>query len=827
MASFSSGDVLRMHDWLEGSKNYVTKVSIVARWSTKIPNTSYDTDTGLSPIADPEADLNILETGTESEEQEIEDIYNVRLKRSGLSHDLKFRASTLNFVFPDYAQFKQGKSERAIRFYLKVSLVYSVAGIETELILLKTDWYKIKSTKEIYSTSKSSGADIQIEATPWIYEYNEPTMEGNDARAWIEGNQFYWGGSVTGPLGTVGGYDPNWFTVTEGNSTSTRTVYLRDLLDSGVSIVAIGIPSIGVGVGNSDSTELYAFMSNGLRIPTGISSTLTVESWSINGDTVTITYEGGGTASFSCAPASLTGQSGVSYTYHLDGGKWDRNGENTFVGIQSTRYTNTPMSYRVSWNGITRVQKILHDRLVEGSEAPCSYTGPFVFYSASCGTNSNRHSVVKAVSAVLNMGPMRLVGSCDETALSYLSWWGLKEGAAIRPRSYIKDERVLDTPLVEFYELGYRIEHNELDYISYHSVNDFDAIENSDEKVVFDERYKYDVSRYLVTIPTHSYNYYVNIVGEDGKVTQEAVPPTYIDWCWANSIVKMSYSVGGEDIYAKGLIEGQLNFKDVRDYSGLENNILSLSGLIPTSKKEAIRTEQFYANMNWADENNFEYFVSPDWIITKTGNTSVSLSGITLDSQSLGLGYPTPPIEIPISQDNPRNFKGTSLGGTVRTSYSEDTKILTCVAYGPSPGKKILFSVTYDYDYKEAIDGLDTTLFSSIYLSSISESQIVGTEGETIQVDTHGAMDIDNFTGFNEIEFTRGDLLEQYAEKKKGIKFNAEWRPWIRIYSKIRVKAMNSFGVNYWVTAMITSIDANADSMSASYEGIVLEEEAA
>ena len=38
---------------------------------------------------------------------------------------------------------------------------------------------------------------------------------------------------------------------------------------------------------------------------------------------------------------------------------------------------------------------------------------------------------------------------------------------------------------------------------------------------------------------------------------------------------------------------------------------------------------------------------------------------------------------------------------------------------------------------------------------------------------------------------------------------------------------MNSFGVDYWVSVMVTSIDANADSMSASYEGIVLEKEAA
>lgn len=749
MASFDGGDLESMRDWLAGSKDYITKVSIVVRWSTKIPGTSYDTVTGLSPIADPEADLNMLETGQESEEQEIEDIFDVRLKRSGLSHDLKFRASSLNFTWPNYAQFKKGKSERAIRFYLKVSLIDSWGE---ELNLLKTDWYKIKSTEEIYSTSKSSGADVRIEAIPWIYEYNEPTMEGNDARAWFQCNQYGLGVS-----GIIGGYDPEWFSVTEG-STGSRARYLGYLLEEGVSIVAIGVPATGEGY-SSGSTTLYAFLSNGMKISTGIRSEKTVKSWSISEDTVTITFEDDTTANFSCNKPSLDDVSGVYYTYHLDGGKWDRNGQNTF----SSGYTNTPMSYRVSWNGVSRVQKILHDMKVgDLPDSPCSYTGPFVFYNAMVSRPLfSDYELSKAVNAVLNMGPMKLVSSCEETALSYLSWWGLKEGSAIRPKSYIKDERVLDTPLVEFYELGYRIENDELDYISTSSypVNDFDSIENSNEKVVFDEKYKYEVLRYLVSIPTYSYRSVRNQVGNDGTVTQVEVPPTLVDWCWAGCLVKMAYSVGTEVVYARGLIEGQLNFSDVGDFSSLETSQLSLAGVMPIIDGIGISSEQFYGNMNWMNERDFKFYVPQDWVM-----------------------------------------------GIITRS-------------------------TYDYDAH--IPGLGQALFTGAYLSAISKTEVVGTEGDTIQVDTHGAMDgelIDSndFVSGEGIgrSLKRGDLLQKYSEKTKGIKFNAEWRPWIGIYSKIRVKTMNSFGEDSWVAVMVTSIDANADTMSAAYEGIVLEKEA-
>lgn len=823
MASFDGGDLESMRDWLAGSKEYITKVSIVVRWSTKIPGTTYDTTTGLSPIADPEADLNILETGQESEEQEIEDIFDVRLKRSGLSHDLKFRASSLNFTWPNYAQFKQGKSERAIRFYLKVSLIDSWGE---ELNLLKTDWYKIKDTEEIYSTSKSSGADVRIESIPWIYEYNEPTMEGNDARAWFQCNQY-----GLGVFGIIGGYDPEWFSATEG-STGSRARYLGYLLEDGVSIVAIGVPATGEGY-SSGSTTLYAFLSNGMKISTGIRSKKTVKSWSIIEDMVIITFEDDTTANFSCNKPSLDDASGVYYTYHLDGGKWDRNGQNTF----SSGYTNTPMSYRVSWNGISRVQKILHDMKVgDLPDSPCSYTGPFVFYNAMVSRPLfSDYELSKAVNAVLNMGPMKLVSSCEETALSYLSWWGLKEGSAIRPKSYIKDERVLDTPLVEFYELGYRIENDELDYISTSSypVNDFDSIENSNEKVVFDEKYKYEVLRYLVSIPTYSYRSVRNQVGNDGTVTQVEVPPTLVDWCWAGCLVKMAYSVGTEVVYARGLIEGQLNFSDVGDFSSLETSQLSLAGVMPIIDGIGISSEQFYGNMNWMNERDFKFYVPQDWVMgIITRSTYVQRRVTTMDIEIIDLGYPSNPVSIVIPQDNPRNFKATVLNGSanVSMSYNSDTKILRCTAYTRSPNLLVVFKVDYDYD--ATIPGLGQALFTGAYLSAISKTEVVGTEGNTIQVDTHGAMDVElidsnDFVSGESIgrSLRRGNLLQKYSEKTEGIKFNAEWRPWIGIYSKIRVKTMNSFGEDSWVAAMVTSIDSNADTMSATYEGIVLYEE--
>lgn len=715
MASFSSSDISKMRQWTEGSKDYITKVSIVARWSTKIPGTSYSTDTGLSPIADPEADLNILETGQESEEQEVQDIFDVRFKVGGLTHDMKFRAASLNFVWPNYAQFKQGKSERAIRFYLKISLVDSSAN---ELILLKTDWFKIKSTEEVYSTSRSSGADVKIEAIPWIYEYNEPTMEGNDARAWLEGGTIV----QSSTFGfTFGGYNDAWFSSTEGTE-ATRTVTLRSCLTKGYSIVAIGRSNSG-GLAN----RLGAFMSNGLVFDTGVVGRQRVTSWSYGQNVVNITFQDGSTDSFS---------TNISTSFRTDGGKWDRNGSNTGTGSSSFSggYLNTPMSYRVSFNGLLRVQKLLHDRkrvedysslqVTYKDDSPCSYTGPFVFFNGISRILFVSKEVVGAVSAILDMGPMRISGDCEETALSYLSWWALKEGAALRPRFYIKDERVLDTPLVEFYELGYRIQNDRLDYLS-SGINDFSSIENSDEQVVFEDIYQYQIDRYYVAPKTYEYQLEGN---------------TYTKWMASSIVVPFSYDYGNEKRSVKGWIEGKLDLEDDASYSNSSKGQQEWLASIHYSSTDIIMGEQFYGNLAWVDSSNFEAYIPYDW----------------------------------------------------------------------------------------NIQGVDNGSFYYIYFSCIQYEESVGDVGTVVEIDTHGVMDIPRFSAGNfDSGLQRGDLLAQYASKTERVKFNAEWRPWIKIYSKLRVKAMNSFGADYWVSVMVTSIDANADSMSASYEGIVLEKEAA
>lgn len=798
MADFTRSDMEKMSSWLRGSKDYITKVSIVARWSTKIPGTSYDTVTGLSPIADPEEDLNILETGQESEEQEIEDIFDVRLKRSGLSHDLKFRASSLNFTWPNYAQFKQGKSERAIRFYLKVSLVDSSGD---ELNLLKTDWYKIKSTEEIYSTSKSSGADVRIEAIPWIYEYNERTKEGNDARAWIEGNftAVSGGGAL---FGGYGGYDPEWFNSEEGSVDSVRRETLAGLLGS-ESIMSIGRLK-------TTSNELYVFLSNGMEVPTGVHSEKRVTSWNaVRGQNVTVTYEDGTTDSFPCTmfPSTIEG-GGVDYVYNLDGGKWDRPGPNT----GSNSYTNTPMSYRCSFNGVSRVQKILHDRKVgDLQDSPCSYTGPFVF-SVSYNESAT------AVNARQNMGRMNLVGSCNETALSYLSWWALTEGGVIRPRSYIKDERVLDTPLVDFYRVSFSLLHSDEDLFR------FDSVENSDQAIVFESKYKYEVTRYEVAVPVYDYRQTRNVrqkVSEDaeGNVTygfvEVEVDPYYTNWCMSTCILD-----AGDSAFS-GWIEADLAFKDSHDYDTAQDSgstsQRSISGVVSIIDS-GYSAVDFYSNLNWMSGKNFDYFISEDWVSKRKSSGSVEGSGITQDLEVIGLGFPTRPINFYITGDSPTNFKVSSIrpaSATVSMSYDANTKILNCIAYGRSNRLTITFTISYDYLGDYEVQSVESLLITSTYLSVNSYKEIIGTEGSVVPVDTHGVWDS-----------SATNYLKEYAALKEGIKFNAEWRPWLKIYSKIEVKAMNSFGENYNVLAMITSIDANADTMSATYKGIVLEKEA-
>ena len=188
MFSFSSSDSQIIQAWLNGSKDYFTKISIVVRWNTAIPSSSVaesgeelDSRTGLSKEANPERDLEILQTAPAPQEQEIEDIYDVRFKRSGLKQDMSFRSPTLTFAWRGYYGFIQGKAQKAVRFYLKVAL--TGIGISNELVLMKTGFYKIREANPVYSTSRSQGADYTIEAVPWIYEYNDEMMFGSHGNA--------------------------------------------------------------------------------------------------------------------------------------------------------------------------------------------------------------------------------------------------------------------------------------------------------------------------------------------------------------------------------------------------------------------------------------------------------------------------------------------------------------------------------------------------------------------------------------------------------------------------------------------------------------------
>lgn len=181
MIEFSSQETTVIQEWLSGSKDCLTKIVLVARWNTKIPSDSIkeageelDDRTGLSKSANPERDLEILQTAPLPQEQEISDIFNVRFKRSGLKQDLSFRTPTLTFTWSGYYGFISQKPIHAIRFYLKFSILK--ASTQQGVILSKTGFYKIKSAEPVYSTSRAEGADYEIEAVPWIYEYNDEMM---------------------------------------------------------------------------------------------------------------------------------------------------------------------------------------------------------------------------------------------------------------------------------------------------------------------------------------------------------------------------------------------------------------------------------------------------------------------------------------------------------------------------------------------------------------------------------------------------------------------------------------------------------------------------
>lgn len=167
MINFTAQESQAIQAWLNGTKDYYTVTEIVV--STHDFN--FQDDYNLT------RDYNILSTydsssGTSYEHFEVD---NVRYKAHGLGPDMKFRAPSLSFIWKNF----RGVSEvyrQKCRFYLCIRLLTTVQvpdNLSTGIVLLRTDWYRIKSFDYLSKTSSLSGSDAQIEAIPWIYQYNE------------------------------------------------------------------------------------------------------------------------------------------------------------------------------------------------------------------------------------------------------------------------------------------------------------------------------------------------------------------------------------------------------------------------------------------------------------------------------------------------------------------------------------------------------------------------------------------------------------------------------------------------------------------------------
>lgn len=65
-------------------------------------------------------------------------------------------------------------------------------------------------------------------------------------------------------------------------------------------------------------------------------------------------------------------------------------------------------------------------------------------------------------------------------------------------------------------------------------------------------------------------------------------------------------------------------------------------------------------------------------------------------------------------------------------------------------------------------------------------------------------------------------LYHLYARVKGRVSFTAEWRPWINIHDVIKVTYMNELGVFEVAKIMVISVDANLDTFTANYVGLII-----
>ena len=72
--------------------------------------------------------------------------------------------------------------------------------------------------------------------------------------------------------------------------------------------------------------------------------------------------------------------------------------------------------------------------------------------------------------------------------------------------------------------------------------------------------------------------------------------------------------------------------------------------------------------------------------------------------------------------------------------------------------------------------------------------------------------------------FSPDSVMCGYSSFIRKIQFSAEWRPWITIYDVVRVAYKDDFGLDTSAYVFIQDIDANADSLSATYVGYIFED---
>lgn len=160
MISFTVQEKEIIQQWLNGSKDYIVKSEIGFLAEPFLAGSDGTSDIGI----------NALSNYSSSDSFEYIEVFQVRYKVYGLSLDLKFRAPSLRFVFPNFAEYLLRYPKNRMRFFLQILLTPVGAG--SSICLFRSGMYKIKSHKIIQETANSQGADAEIEAVPWVYQIN-------------------------------------------------------------------------------------------------------------------------------------------------------------------------------------------------------------------------------------------------------------------------------------------------------------------------------------------------------------------------------------------------------------------------------------------------------------------------------------------------------------------------------------------------------------------------------------------------------------------------------------------------------------------------------